>query len=168
MLSVILANYSYCVRISYHDTQNSITRWKNELIVKDKKINLALLKESRFILINTDAVEAKFQQLFNRLNASTDIDEVIQLKFETEKYEADNGIPESLVVHFKLACSRFDAAEKAKKLWGENTGRVAVEALRIEADSLISKAMIDDVVFYFRKLNAEERIRCLNLITSQQ
>ena len=150
MLSVILANYSYCVRISYHDTQNSITRWKNELIVKDKKINLALLKESRFILIDTDAVEAKFQQLFNRLNASTDIDEVIQLKFETEKYEADNGIPESLVVHFKLACSRFDAAEKAKKLWGENTGRVADELDEAEErgnvyNALTALEQIDDI-----------------------
>lgn len=153
MLSVILANYSYCIRISCHGTQNSIIGWKNELIVKDKKINLALLKESRFVLIDTNAVEAKFQQFFNRLNASTDIDEVIRLKFETEKYEADNGIPESLAVHFKLACSRFDAAEKAKRIWGENMGRVTDELDEAEErgnvyNALIALEQIDDIPLY--------------------
>lgn len=153
MLSVILANYSYCVRISYNDTQNSIIRWKDELIVKDKKINLALLKESRFILIDTDAVEARFQLLFNRLNATTDIDEVIRLKFEIEKYEADNGVPESLAIHFKLARSRFDTAEKAKKIWGESTGKVADELDEAEErgnvyNALTALEQIDNIPLY--------------------
>lgn len=153
MLSVILANYSYCVRIAYHDIQNSIIRWKDEIIVKDKKINLPLLKESRFVLIDTEAVEAKFQQLFNRLNNTTDIDEVLRLKFETEKYEADNGVPESLAVHFKLARSRFEAAERAKKIWWENTGKVTDELDEAEDrgnvyNALIALEHIDNIPLY--------------------
>lgn len=43
----------------------------------------------------------------------------------------------------------------------------SVEAMRIEADQLISEAMIEDVVFYFKKLNAEERKHCLELLLHQ-
>lgn len=70
-----------------------------------------------------------------------------------------------------------DKSRETIHMWRENTRVLpayltdetvsAVEDLRTEADSLISKAMIDDVVFYFRKLNSEERIKCLKLLTSQ-
>ena len=71
-----------------------------------------------------------------------------------------------------------DKSRETIHTWRENTRVLpayltdetvlAVENLRTEADNLISKAMIDDVLFYFKKLNSEERIRCLNLLTSQQ
>ena len=40
----------------------------------------------------------------------------------------------------------------------------AVEKMKVEADQIVSKAMIEDVVFYFKKLNPEERTRCLALL----
>ena len=71
-----------------------------------------------------------------------------------------------------------DKSRETIHAWRENTRILpayltdktvfAVEELRTEADSLISKAMIDDVLFYFKKLNPEEQVRCLNLLTSQQ
>ncbi|WP_140403153.1 hypothetical protein [Blautia sp. An46] len=42
----------------------------------------------------------------------------------------------------------------------------AVEKMKVEADQIVSKAMIEDVVFYFKKLNPEERTRCLALLMS--
>ena len=39
-----------------------------------------------------------------------------------------------------------------------------VEKLRIEADQIISKAMIDDVLFYFNKLTEEEKKHCLEIL----
>ena len=38
--------------------------------------------------------------------------------------------------------------------------------MKVEVDQIVSKAMIEDVVFYFKKLNPEERARCLALLTS--
>ncbi len=85
MLSVILANHSYCVRVFFNDSQNSIIRWKDEVIIKDKKINIDLIKSSRLILIDTNAVEARFQQLFNRLDATTELDAIIRLQREIQQ-----------------------------------------------------------------------------------
>ena len=117
MLSVILANHSFCVRIKYNEAQSSIIRWKDDVIIKDKKINLELVKASTLILIDTNAVEARFQQLFNRLDASSDLSEIFRLQVEIEKLEADNGVPEKLVVNYKLASSKIETAVRSRKDW---------------------------------------------------
>lgn len=142
MLSVILANHSYCVRVSYNDSQNSIIRWKDEVIVKDKKINLDLIKESRLILIDTNAVEARFQQLFNRLDATTDLDRIIDLQRDIESFAADNGVPESLLVNYKLAGSKFEAAARARKDWSENIGKIEDEIENAEERGNVYNALL--------------------------
>ena len=127
MLAVLLANHSYCVRIQYNGTQNSIIRWKDEVIIKDKKINMDLIKMSRLMLIDTNAVEAKFQQFFNRLDVTTDLDAVIHLQKEIQKYADDNGVPEPLEVNYKLANSRFEIANRARKDWDDSILKVEDE-----------------------------------------
>ena len=42
-----------------------------------------------------------------------------------------------------------------------------VEKMRIEADHIISTAMIEDVVFYFNKLTEEEKKHCLEILLRQ-
>lgn len=153
MLSVILANHSYCVRVFFNGSQNSITRWKDEVIVKDKKINLDLIKESRLILIDTNAVEARFQQLFNRLDATSDINIIFTLKKTIEDFADKNGVPESLQVNYKLAESKFDLANRAKKEWEEKTDKIVEELDNAEErgnvyGALLALELIDDVPTY--------------------
>ena len=42
-----------------------------------------------------------------------------------------------------------------------------VEKLRIEADQIVSEGMIEDVVFYFNKLNPSEKKQCLDILLHQ-
>lgn len=127
MLGVILANFSYCIRIQYNSSQNSIIRWKDEVIIKDKKINMELIKSSVLILIDTDAVEARFQQLFHQLEATKDIDMILRLQNVMQKYADDNGVPEKLEVNYKLANARFESARKAQHEWNDGKYKVQDE-----------------------------------------
>ena len=127
LISQYILDIADCVRIQYNGTQNSIIRWKDEVIIKDKKINMDLIKMSRLMLIDTNAVEAKFQQFFNRLDVTTDLDAVIHLQKEIQKYADDNGVPEPLEVNYKLANSRFEIANRARKDWDDSILKVEDE-----------------------------------------
>lgn len=177
MLSVILANHSYCVRVFFNDSQNSIIRWKDEVIIKDKKINIDLIKSSRLILIDTNVVEARFQQLFNRLDATTELDAIIRLQREIQQYADDNGVPEALEVNYKLAKSKFEAAARSRKDWSEQIGKVDDELESAEErgnvyNALTALELIDEIPLYsiFNEngftMSDEYRER-LNLLSSQ-
>ena len=153
MLAVILANYSYCIRIQYNSSQNSIIRWKDEIIIKDKKINFDLIKSSRLILIDTDAVEAKFQQLFNRLDSTTELESVLSLQRQVQKYADDNGVPEALEINYKLANSKFDTAKKASKEWDEYIFKVEDEIDEAEErenvyNGLSALELMEEIPYY--------------------
>lgn len=153
MLAVLLANHSYCVRIHYNGSQNSIIRWKDEVIIKDKKINMDLIRTSKLILIDTNAVEAKFQQYFNRLDATTDLDAVICLQREIQKFADDNGVPEPLEVNYKLANSRFEIAARARKDWDDSIVKVEDELENAQErgnvyNALVALETIDEIPLY--------------------
>ena len=153
MLSVILANHSYCVRVFFNGSQNSITRWKDEVIVKDKKINLDLIKESKLILIDTNAVEARFQQLFNRLDSVTDLERIIDIQRDIERFAEDNGVPESLLMNYKLASSKFETAARARKEWNENIVKIEEEIENAEErgnvyNALLALETIEEIPIY--------------------
>lgn len=119
MLAVILANNSYTVRIQYGSEQCSVIRWKDEVISKDKKINLDLIKESKIVVVDNDEIEARFQRLCNKVSETSDIDEIISLQPELMRYEFNGEIPDSLEMNFRFAKSRIDASVKAIKNWNE-------------------------------------------------
>lgn len=153
MLSVIIANHSYCVRIFFNGAQNSIIRWKDEVIVKDKKINIELIKASKLILIDTNAVEARFQQLFNRLDATTELDAILHLQHEIQAYADDNGVPEALEVNYKLAKSKFEIASRSRKDWSDHIVKIdeelesALERGNVY-NALTALELIDEIPLY--------------------
>ncbi|MGM9929319.1 MAG: hypothetical protein ACI35P_15355 [Bacillus sp. (in: firmicutes)] len=142
MLSVILANHSYCVRIFFNEALNSIIRWKDEVIIKDKKINIDLIKASKLILIDTNAVEARFQQLFNKLDSTKDLEEIIHLQNDIQKYADDNGVPEALEVNYKLAKSKFEIATRSLKDWRDHIEKIEDELESAEERGNIYNALI--------------------------
>lgn len=142
MLAVILANNSYCIRIKYNHSQNAITKWKEDVIVNDKKIDFDLIRASEFVLIDTDAIEARFQQLFNRLNATMYLDEVITLQRDIEAYAENNGVPESLAINYRLAQSRFETAGRAKKEWNTNIAKAEDQLEEADAQGNVYNALL--------------------------
>ena len=70
-----------------------------------------------------------------------------------------------------------DRTRKTIHTWKENTRVLPsflspktielVEKLRIEADQIVSEGMIEDVVFYFNKLNTSEKKQCLDILLHQ-
>ena len=116
----------------------------------------------------------KLRQKYSKAESDFDVFTVLEdeIRIVTEEISSKDATWRS---HY---LTLGDKSRETIHIWRENTRVLpayladetvlAVENLRTEADSIISKAMIDDVVFYFRKLNSEERIRCLNLLTSQQ
>lgn len=119
MLAVILANNSYSVRIQYRSEQCSVIRWKDEVISKDKKINLDLIKESKIVVVDNDEIEARFQRLCNKVSETSDIDEIISLQPDLMRYEFSGEIPDTLEMNFRFAKSRIDASVKAMRDWNE-------------------------------------------------
>lgn len=153
MLSVILANHNYCVRVLCNDSQNSIIRWKDQVVIKDKKINIDLIKLSTLILIDTNAVESRFQQYFNRLDATTEIEEIVQLQHEIKQFADNNGVPEAIEVKYKLANSKFESAFISQKTWTEHIDKVVdeLESAQNYIDiyhALTALELIDEIPLY--------------------
>ncbi|GFZ23113.1 hypothetical protein CMETHOX_10360 [Lacrimispora indolis] len=112
-----------------------------------------LIRTSKLILIDTNAVEAKFQQYINRLDATTDLDAVIRLQREIQKFADDNGVPESLEVNYKLANSRFEIAARARKDWDDRIVKVEDELETAYErgnvyNALVALETIDEIPLY--------------------
>lgn len=137
LLSVILANQYFCIRIKCDNEQTGIIKWKDRVVIKDKRIASDVIKRSVLLFIDTGAAEARFQQLFTRIEANRDLDDLNFLKKELEKLQESYDIPKNLEMNFKLAQLTMSKGEQVRQEWDINLVEIedayeeAVEATNI-------------------------------------
>lgn len=131
-LAMVIANLWHNIRVQYGGTRLTVTEWKDS-VVEDKKLHLDVLKETRILWVDTGSLEAKFQQLFKKIEDNRDLGEAKRLKAELRSSIEFYGLPESLDVHKRLADMRFSQFEEAEKIWNtrindiENDLEVSIE-----------------------------------------
>ena len=66
MIAVVCANLSYCLRFKYKGEIKNINNWKELVVIKDKKIDIDVIKKSTFIVVDAGEVVGKYKRLFHR------------------------------------------------------------------------------------------------------
>lgn len=115
-ISMILVNHWHNIRIEHNSIKATMVEWKDS-VVNDKKLHIPVFKESVILWVDTGSVEAKYQQLFQKIENNRDLDEANKLKHELNEMMAFYGLPESLNVYNKLAQKKFNEFENAKHIW---------------------------------------------------
>jgi len=137
MIAVICANLSYCLRFRYDDSLVSINNWKEFVVIKDKKIDVGVVKTSSFVLVDTGAVAGKYMKFFECVNANKSISKVNSLDERLKKMLEVDEVPEELRTAHLLAEKHLNSGRKAFQEWCDSFGK-AEEKLEeaIEKDSL--------------------------------
>ena len=151
LLSVIIVNLWHNIRVQFDGTRRTISEWK-DLVVEEKKLHLETIKPTTILWVDTGSIEAKFQQLFKRINDNRDLGESKRLKSELSSLIEFYGMPESLDVHKRLADIRFSQFEDAEHLW--NARRNDIES---ELDAAIERGDV------YNALNTLEMIQSISL-----
>ena len=137
MIAVICSNLSFCLRFRYDESLISINNWKELVVIKDKKIDIGVVKKSTFIMVDAGAVTGKYIRFFDRIQSNKSISEVISFeKILSNMLEADE-LPEELETRYLLARKYLDSGKKALHEWRSCIGDIneKLEA-SIEQDSL--------------------------------
>ena len=120
LLSVLLANQYFCIRIKCDDEHTGIIKWKDKVVIKDKRIASDVIKRSVLIFVDTGAVESRFQQLFTRIEANRDLGALNLLRKELEKLQESYDISKNLDMNYKLAQLTLSKGEQARQKWDIN------------------------------------------------
>lgn len=120
LLSVVLANQYFCIRVRCDEEQIGIIKWKDKVVIKDKRIASDVIKRSVLIFVDTGAIEARFQQIFTRIEANRDLGTISSLKRDLEKLQESYDIPKTLEMSYKLCQLTLSKGEKARKKWDIN------------------------------------------------
>lgn len=127
MIAVICGNLSYCLRFRYGETLININSWKELVVIKDKKIDIDIVKASTFLMVDAGAVVEKYIRLFNRIQTNKSISEVILLEKTLANMMAADEIPEELGTQYLLARKYLDSGIKAIHEWQSVLGEINVK-----------------------------------------
>ncbi len=124
MIAVICANLSYCLRFRYDDSMTNINKWKDLVVIKDKKIDIEFVKRSALVMVDAGIVTGKYMRLFDRIQSNKNISEVVSLeKVLANMMEADE-VPEELSMQYLLARKYLDSGKKAIHEWKSCIGNI--------------------------------------------
>ncbi len=151
LLATIMVNLWHNIRVEYNGIRKTVTEWKDE-VVEDKKLHLDVFKSTSLLWVDTGSVEAKFQQLFTKINANRDLDTAKKLDADRLSMIEFLGLPESLDVHNRLAVMRFSQFSEAEGKWITQTDDI--KAILWEANERV------DIV---KALNAVEMIKSVSI-----
>jgi hypothetical protein len=122
MISVICANLSYCLRFKYKGEVKNINVWKDLVVIKDKKIDIDVIRKSTFIVVDAGEVVGKYKRLFTRIQDNRIMSEVNSLARELEQMTMSDEVPEEIQTEYLLAKNLLDKGIAARKEWQENIG----------------------------------------------
>ena len=86
-------------------------------LLQHSLIHLDTFKATTILWVDTGSVEAKFQQLFKKIDNNRNIEEAKRLNFELDELIKFYGLPETMDVHYRLARIRFKQFEDAERTW---------------------------------------------------
>lgn len=96
MIAVVCANLNYCLRFRCDESLININSWKELVVIKDKKIDIDVVKKSAFVMVDAGAVTGKYVRFFERIQSNKSISEVISLEKILANMMAVDEIPEEL------------------------------------------------------------------------
>lgn len=152
MISVFCANLNYFLRIKIGGEVFNINAWKENLVLKDKKINWKVVKEATVLKINVDASTQLFVNLFDRIKGNRNINKVQELSDELDKTLQENELPETLNDNYMFVRSLLQNGFNAKKSLDEALDHI---------ETLLSESK-DDRDFYLT-LKAKEELYSIRL-----
>lgn len=117
MLAVICANLSYCLRFRYDGSMTNINNWKELVVIKDRKIDIDVVKNSAFVVVDAGAVTGKYMRFFDRIQSNKNITEVASLEKILANMMVSDEIPEELSTQYLLARKYLDSGKKAIHEW---------------------------------------------------
>ncbi len=124
MIAVVCANLGYCLRFRYKDELTNISNWKELVVIKDKKIDIEVVKSSTFVLVDAGAVTGKYMRFFDRVQLNKKISEIYSLERTLNSMIAIDEIPEELEMSYLLVKKTLESGKKANHEWSEHIGRV--------------------------------------------
>ncbi|MFR5367674.1 hypothetical protein [Intestinibacter bartlettii] len=124
MIAVICANLSYCLRFRYNNTMVSVNNWKELVVIKDKKINIDVVRNSALVMVDAGAVTGKYMRFFARVKSNKNITEVVSLEKILANMMAEDEIPEELNTQYLLARKYLDSGKKAIHEWQSYMGEI--------------------------------------------
>ncbi len=141
LISVICANLSYCLRIQINKELQSISNWKDKVVIKDKKIDLELIKNSILIQIDAGAVEGKFIKLFEEIESNKDLSIIGTLEKQLHDLLQVDELPESLETRKILAEKILSEGRKIQNKWDETIQKIDDNLERASLYTDIPKAI---------------------------
>ena len=124
MIGVICANLSYCLRFEYKKTITNINTWKDLVVIKDKKIDMSVIRQSVLIVVDAGAVIGKYKRLFTRIQDNRTMSEVGTLLRKLEEISTIDEVPVEIETEYLLAKNLLDKGIAAQKGWREALSKV--------------------------------------------
>lgn len=124
MIAVVCANLNYCLRFRCDESLTNINSWKELVVIKDKKIDIDVVKKSAFVMVDAGAVTGKYVRFFERIQSNKSISEVISLEKILANMMAVDEIPEELETQYLLARKYLDSGKKANNEWKTCIGEI--------------------------------------------
>lgn len=124
MIAVICANLSYCLRFRYKGELTNINNWKELVVIKDKKIDIDVVRASSFVLVDAGEVIGKYMRFFERIQNNRKISEVTHLANQLELMITVDEIPEELETSYLLVKKILESGKKARNEWSVAIGGV--------------------------------------------
>lgn len=119
LIAVIAANNNYRLRIVLDDQKMSIANWQNEIIVKDKKLEVQKLLASQLVLIDVSQVAMLFTNIFRQINTNTNLAEVPHLRKKLNEVMTANDLPVELETQYLLTQNKIDEGIRRLKKWSK-------------------------------------------------
>ena len=124
MIAVVCANLSYCLRFKYKDYVTNISTWKEYVVIKDKKIDVDVIRHSSFIVVDAGEVISKYKRIFSRIQDNRSMSEVSVLARKLEQMTLADEVPEEIEMEYLLAKNLLDKGLTAQRTWKEALGVV--------------------------------------------
>lgn len=163
LLSVVIANMSYCIRMKLDDNLYSINNWKEQVIYNDKQIKIdEKVKKSFIVYVDTAEVFTKYKNIFKRIENNRSIFDVQHLRNQLNALEKTDEVPEELKTQHILAIKQLDSGVNVKLNWDEKISEIrnefeeaneksdfynAVKALELLRDFNPERVFIDNYEF---------------------
>ena len=117
MIAVVCANLSYCLRFKYKGEIKNINNWKELVVIKDKKIDIDVIKKSTFIVVDAGEVVGKYKRLFIKIQDNRIMSNVNVLEKELEQMTMADEVPEEIETEYILAKNILNKGIIARKNW---------------------------------------------------
>ena len=124
MIAVVCANLSYCLRFEYNGSVTNINNWKDFVVIKDKKIDMGVIKQSVFIVVDAGEVVEKYKRLFTRIQDNRIMSEVVPLSRKLKEMTVVDEVPEEIETEYLLAKNLLDKGIAAQRGWHEALSKV--------------------------------------------